>query len=305
MGIVMVQQDHRSPIISIGTGADMISRLGLAKVPLCLLIGCSTVFGYIWADPAAGGRIFFLGVGIFVIATGAATLNSLQEHGLDRQLERTKNRPLPKGLLTPGQAWRQALVLLCIGFLILVAASENFLPVLVAFLALFLYNAVYTPLKKKTILAIIPGAICGALPPYIGWIGGGGEAAGYTGMLLIVLFVLWQVPHYWLVLLTFKEDYEKSDIPNFLKQYKEESLKRFFVSWIGALASVMLMFLLLPFHLWPFSQVLIFLNIGLLIFVFFYSLFIQNACNYRILFIFLNIALFFHMVVLSMSRVFA
>ncbi|MGB3222166.1 MAG: UbiA family prenyltransferase [Desulforhopalus sp.] len=283
----------------------MISRLELAKVPLCLLIGCSTVFGYILADPAAGRRTFFLGVGIFVIAAGAATLNSLQEHGLDRQLERTKNRPLPKGLLTPGQAWRQAMILLCIGFMILVAASENFLPVLVALFSLFLYNVVYTPLKKKTILAIIPGAICGALPPYIGWIGGGGEAAGYTGMLLIVLFVLWQVPHYWLVLLTFKEDYEKSDIPNFLKQYKEESLKRFFVSWIGALASVMLMFLLLPFHLWPFSRVLILLNVGLLLFVFFYSFIIQNACNYRILFIFLNIALFFHMVVLSMSRFFA
>ena len=290
-------------MISIGTGLDMICRLGLAKVPLCLLIGCSTVFGYILADPVVGGCTFFLGGGIFVIATGAATLNSLQEHRLDRQLERTKNRPLPKGLLTPAQAWRQALVLLFIGFIILIAASETFLPVLIALFSFFLYNAVYTPLKKKTILAIVPGAICGALPPYIGWIGGGGEAAGYTGTLLIVLFVLWQVPHYWLVLLTFKEDYEKSDIPNFLKQYREESLKRFFVSWIGALASVMLMFLILPFHIWPLSRVLILLNIGLLLSVFFYSLIIQKTCNYRILFIFLNLALLFHMVVLSISRV--
>jgi protoheme IX farnesyltransferase len=283
----------------------MISRLELAKVPLCLLIGCSTFFGYIWADPVVGGRTLFLGVGIFVIATGAATLNSLQEHGLDRQLERTQNRPLPKGLLTPVQALRQALVLLCIGFIILIAASNNFLPVLIALFSFFLYNAVYTPLKKKTILAIIPGAICGALPPYIGWIGGGGEAAGYTGMLLIVLFVLWQVPHYWLVLLTFKEDYKKSDMPNFLKQYQEESLKRFLGSWIGALASVMLMFLVLPFHLWPLSRVLILLNIGLLLSVFFYSMVIQKTCNYRTLFIFLNLALLFHMVVLSLSRVFA
>lgn len=283
----------------------MISRLGLAKVPLCLLIGCSTIFGYILANPVIGGRALFLSVGIFVIATGAATLNSLQEHGLDGQFRRTKNRPLPKGLLTRAQAWKQALVLLCVGFTILIAASEDFLPVLIALLSFFLYNAVYTPLKIKTILAIIPGAICGALPPYIGWIGGGGEVAGYTGALLIALFVLWQVPHYWLVLLTFKEDYEKSDIPNFLKQYQEESLKRFFVSWIGALASVMLMFLVLPFHIGPLSRVLIFLNIGLLLSVFFYSLVIQKTCNYRTLFIFLNLALLFHMVILSMSRIFA
>ncbi len=284
---------------------DMTSRLGIAKAPLCLLIGCSTIFGYILANPVLGGRTFFLGIGIFVIAMGAATLNSLQEHGLDRQFERTKNRPLPTGLLTPAQACRQALVLLCIGFILLIAASGKVFPVFIALFAFFLYNAVYTPLKKKTILSIIPGAICGALPPYIGWVGGGGEAAGYTGMLLIVLFVLWQVPHYWLVLLSFKEDYEKSDMPNFLNHYQEESLKRFFVPWIAALASIMLMFLVLPFQLWFLSQVLILLNVGLLFFVFLYSLIIRRTCNYRTLFIFLNLALLFHMVFLSMSRVFA
>lgn len=283
----------------------MIFRLGLAKVPLCLLIGCSTIFGYILANPVIGRRPFFLGVGIFVIATGAATLNSLQEHGLDGRLGRTKNRPLPKGLITRAQAWRQALVLLSIGFLILIAACDDLLPVLIALFSLFLYNAVYTPLKKKTILAIIPGAICGALPPYIGWIGGGGEVAGYTGILLIVLFVLWQVPHYWLVLLTFKEDYEKSDIPNFLKQYGEKSLKKFLVSWIGAFATIMLMFSVLPFQLWPLSRFLIFFNVGLLLSAFFYSLVIQRTCNYRILFIIFNLALLFHMVILSISRVFA
>jgi protoheme IX farnesyltransferase len=279
-------------------------RLGLAKVPLCFLIGCSTVFGYIWADPVLAGPAFFSGFGIFVIATGAATLNSMQEYRLDGELERTRNRPLPKGLLTPMQAGVQALVLFLIGSIILITASETLLPVLIALFAVFLYNAIYTPLKKRTVLAIIPGAICGALPPYIGWLGGGGEVVSYAGALLIVLFVLWQVPHFWLVLLTFKEDYEKSNLPNFLKQFREESLKRFFVTWIGSLVLVMLMFLVLPVHLGSFSRFVIIINACLLVVAFIYGLAIRKTSNYRNLFIILNLALFLHMSVLIAGRLY-
>jgi protoheme IX farnesyltransferase len=279
-------------------------RLGLAKVPLCFLVGCSTVFGYIWADPVIAGRTFFSGFGIFVIATGAATLNSMQEYRLDGELERTRNRPLPKGLITPIQAGVQALVLFFIGFIILFTASETLLPVLIATFSVFLYNAIYTPLKKRTVLAIIPGAICGALPPYIGWLGGGGAVVSYSGALLIVLFVLWQVPHFWLVLLTFKEDYEKSNLPNFLKQFREESLKRFFVTWIGSLVLVMLMFLILPVHLGLFSRFVIIVNACLLVVAFIYGLAIRKTCNYRNLFIVLNLALFLHMLVLIAGRLY-
>jgi protoheme IX farnesyltransferase len=280
-------------------------RLGLAKVPLCFFIGCSTIFGYILADPVITGSTFFSGLGIFVIATGAATLNSMQEYQVDGELERTKNRPLPKGLLTPIQAGVQALFLLFIGLMILFAASKTSLPVLIATFAVFLYNAIYTPLKKRTVLAIIPGAICGALPPYIGWLGGGGEVVSYSGALLIVLFVLWQVPHFWLVLLTFKEDYKKSNLPNFLKQFREQSLKRFFVTWIGSLVLVMLMFLILPVHLGWISRVIIIINACLLVVAFLYGLAIRKTSDYRILFIFLNFALFLHMAVLVAGRVYS
>lgn len=196
----------------------------------------------------------------------------------------------------------QALVLLFIGLGILFTACRILLPTLVAVCAVFLYNGVYTPLKKKTVLAIIPGTICGALPPYIGWLGGGGKAVGFTAALLIVLFVLWQVPHFWLVLLTFREDYARSELPNFLKQFREDSLKRFFATWIGALATVMLMFLILPFPLgWSF-RVIIIANACLLPGAFFYGLAIRKTSNYRRLFIVLNLALFLHMATLAAGR---
>ncbi len=281
------------------------SRLELAKVPLCFLIGCSSVFGYILANSTITGCTFLIGLAIFVIAMGAATLNSMQEVRLDGELERTSNRPLPKGLISQNQAGLQALVLLVFGLIILVAVSRTLLPVLIVVLSVFLYNAVYTPLKKRTVLAIIPGAICGALPPYIGWLGGGGAAISYPGALLIALFILWQIPHFWLILLEFKEDYVKSSLPNVLKQFSEESLRRFFITWIGALVSVMLMFLVLPFQLGSFFCAILIANACLLFVVFIYGLVIRQTSAYRTLFIYLNFALFMHMLVLAAGRVYA
>ena len=280
-----------------------ISRLALAKVSLCLLIGFSTLFGYILADPDVTLSTLFTGFGVFILSTGAASLNSLQEYRLDGELARTRNRPLPKGSLSPRQAGAQAFVLLLVGLLLIGAATKTLLPVLTAGFAVFLYNGIYTPLKKRSVLAIIPGALCGALPPYIGWLGGGGKAVCYTAALLTALFVLWQVPHFWLVLLTFKEDYQQSDLPNSLQQFSENGLKRFFVTWIGALGAVMLMFLTQPFPLsWQFKPIII-LNVVLLLIAFIYFLAIQESSNYRILFIFLNCTLFLHMVTLVAGRI--
>ncbi len=278
-------------------------RLELTKAQLCLLIGCSTFFGSILADPIIGPGTLLIGSGVFVLAMGAATLNSLQEYRLDRELLRTSNRPLPRGILSLRQAGWQALVLCLTGLLLLFLATRTTLPLLTAVLAVFLYNGVYTPLKQKTVLAIVPGAVCGALPPYIGWLASGGEALSYTAVLLLALFVLWQVPHVWLVLLNFKDQYAGSNLPHFLQLFREESLKRFFIPWLGALVLVMFMFLGLSFPLGGIWRAMIFTNGCLLLGAFFYGLALRKTTHYRTLFIILNAALFVHMVVLAAGRI--
>lgn len=278
-------------------------RLELTKAQLCLLIGCSTLFGFILADPIIGLDSLLTGCAVFILAMGAATLNSLQEHHLDRVLSRTSNRPLPKGILSPLQAGWQALILSLVGLALLFFTTKTALPVLTAVVAVYLYNGIYTPLKQKTVLAIIPGAVCGALPPYIGWLAGGGEAVSYTAILLLALFVLWQIPHFWLVLLNFKDDYTGSRLPHFLQLFKENSLKRFFITWLGALALVMFMFLGLSFPLDRLWQAMIIINVGLLLGAFLFGMVLRKTTDYRALFIILNVALLVHMVVLTAGRI--
>lgn len=277
----------------------------LAKVQLCLLIGCSTLFGFILADPIIKYATLACGCAIFVLAMGAASLNSLQEYRLDRELLRTSSRPLPKGALTPIQAGWQAFILCLTGLVLLFWATRTVWPFITAVFAVLLYNGLYTPLKQKTVLAIIPGAVCGALPPYIGWLSGGGQAFSYPALLLFALFVVWQIPHFWLVLLHFKNEYAGSSLPHFLRLFDEVALKRLFITWLGALVLIMMMFLGLPFVLGLFWRVMIVVNGCLLLGSFIYGLTLRKSANYRILFIVLNATLLMHMVALAAGRIIA
>lgn len=279
--------------------AVMAARFELAKVPLCLFIGCASLFGTLMANPTLSLKALMVATGVLVVATGAASLNSLQEHQLDGRMARTMNRPLPTGRLTRGQARRQVVVLLVSGLLLVAIGGDDILPVVLTAGAVVLYNGLYTPLKKKSVLAILPGALCGALPGLIGWFAGGG-GNGSTAMLIVSLFILWQVPHFWLVLLSHQDDYVGSDLPNLLNQLPEKSVKRLLIIWICALASVMLVFAI-PFPIWAGIRYGVIVNSLVLPTIFWYGLAVCNT-SYRFFFITLNSALLIHMVLLSAGR---
>ncbi len=281
----------------------MIARLRLAKIWLCLLIGSAVLFGAILADPDISLRTLLVVGGVFFVATGAASLNSLQERGLDGKMERTKDRPLPAGQLTPRQAGVQSFILILGGLLLLTIKTADMVPAVMTAFAVVLYNGLYTPLKKITVLAIIPGTICGAMPAYIGWLAGGGEGVGFIALLLFALFVLWQIPHFWLILLNYQEDYVAGSLPNLLNQFRENTLKRIFITWIGALALIMLMFASLPYPIANAARYGVVVNALCLPGIFFIWLKLRKNDEYRLLFVTLNCALFDHMVILGVGRV--
>ncbi len=253
------------------------------------------------ARPAISSRAILVAAGVFLVATGAASLNSLQEQQLDGRFIRTRNRPLPTGRLSRSQAGSQAGVLLLSGFSLVGFGAQDILPVAGTAAAILLYNGMYTPLKQRTVLAIVPGALCGALPAFIGWLAGGGDIDS-TAMLVFSLFILWQIPHFWLVLLSNHDDYAGSDLPNLLHQLPEKSVRRLLITWIGALSFVMLMFSVLPYPIWTWIRYAVIANSLILPAIFWYGLAVRHTTNFRFFFISLNSALMIHMVLLVAGR---
>lgn len=279
------------------------SGAALAKLPLCLFIGFSALFGFFLADPTGYLSAFLTGAGLFFLAAGAATLNSIQEHHIDAHFERTRNRPLPRGTVSRLSAGIQAVLLFGVGWIILYTVAKNGFPLGVAMFAVVLYNGIYTPLKTKTVLAIVPGAVCGALVPYIGWLIGGGGKTAFEPFLLIGLMVLWQIPHFWLIVLHYRDDYQKAVIPSLFSYFKETSIRRFFITWIGALVFVMALFSTLPSMNDITVRILIIMNSFALLIWFLLSFGMVRTVNYKRLFSVLNGALFLHMAIITVGNI--
>ena len=292
-------------IDGVGTRLWVVFKSGaaLAKLPLCLFIGFSALFGFLLAYPAVCLHAFLTGAALFFLAAGAATLNSIQEHDIDAHFERTRNRPLPRGRVSRLHAGVQAVLLFGAGWVVLYTVVDSGFSVGVAMVAVVLYNGIYTPLKTKTVLAIVPGAVCGALVPYIGWLIGGGGKTAFEPFLLIALMILWQIPHFWLILLHYSDDYKKEVIPSLFSYFKETSIRRLFITWIGALVSVMALFSILPSINDMTVRILIVMNSLALLIWFFVSFGIVRTVNYKLLFSVLNGALFLHMTIITVGNI--
>jgi len=274
----------------------------LAKLPLCLFIGFSALFGFMLADPTDYLRAFLTGTALFFLAAGAATLNSIQEHHVDAHLERTRNRPLPRGTVSRLHAGIQTVLLFGAGWIVLYTVVKTGFPLGAALIAVALYNGIYTPLKTKTVLAIVPGSVCGALVPYIGWLIGGGVKTAFEPFLLISLMILWQIPHFWLILLRYRDDYQKGVFPSLFSYFQDSSIRRLFITWIGALASVMALFATLPSIDGVMVRILIIVNSFTLLVWFLLSFTMVRTVNYKLLFFVLNGALFLHMAIITIGN---
>lgn len=144
----------------------------------------------VWPALSAGGAL--------LLAAGCSVLNQVQERREDARMARTRERPLAAGRLAP-----RAGLGLAAGLFLAAAACLALTPggpgtALAVPLAALLYNGLYTPLKKRTSLAMLVGAVAGALPPVVGFAAAGGDPLGPRSLLLWGIFYAWQAPHFWL-----------------------------------------------------------------------------------------------------------
>ncbi|MGH9502573.1 MAG: heme o synthase [Terriglobales bacterium] len=179
----------------------------LTKPEVNLLILMTTSAGYYLGSPGPlrVGRLLVTLVGTLLVASGTATFNQLMERRYDARMRRTANRPLVSGRVSAREAFWFGLSLSTAGGLLL-AVSVNALSALLAVGTLLGYLLVYTPLKRKTPLCTLLGAVPGAMPTLIGWAAASGRIEGNAWLLFGILF-LWQFPHFLAIALMYREDY--------------------------------------------------------------------------------------------------
>jgi protoheme IX farnesyltransferase len=149
--------------------------------------------------------------GTALVAAGASSLNQWYERDSDARMRRTENRPLPSGRLQSAEVFAFGSLLGLCGVLYLALTLDRILAALVAALTFILYAAVYTPLKRRTPLNTLVGAIPGALPPIIGWCAVRGEITWEATVLFLILF-LWQVPHFLAIAWIYRDEYARAGL---------------------------------------------------------------------------------------------
>jgi protoheme IX farnesyltransferase len=216
----------------------------LCKIKISLFSALSAATGYILVSGELTAAISIPVMGVFFLACGAGALNQYQEKNIDALMVRTQSRPIPSDRIKMQHASYCATLLLVIGFLIL-SSLGNFAVIGLSVFAVIWYNIIYTYLKRITAFAAVPGAVTGAIPPAIGWVSGGGQVSDHGLLAICFFFFMWQVPHFWLLLLSYERDFRKAGLPTINKLFSRKQLTKISIIWVLAAATASL---LIPFY---------------------------------------------------------
>ena len=188
----------------------------LVKLGIVIFVLLSGVAGYatsfIVERPFDPAHILYLVIGLYFLSAGSLSLNQVQEWRQDQKMDRTSKRPIASGKISPQMGFYIAVLHLLIGCLLLALTS---MPALFfGILTLVLYNGFYVYIwKKKWAFGAVPGAIPGALPVTIGYVANDPNWFHGDSIYLFLILFLWQIPHFWVLALKYKEDYAKGEFP--------------------------------------------------------------------------------------------
>lgn len=169
--------------------------LALTKPRITVQVVLTACCG-LWLAPNSVGPLhaFWLLLGTALVVSSANTINMYIERDIDGRMARTRRRPLPDGRLRPDVALWTGMILGLLSLPVL-ALGVNPLTALLGLLSFIIYVAIYTPLKQRSPVALIIGAIPGAMPPLMGWTGATGQLS-LPGLVLFGIMFCWQIPHF-------------------------------------------------------------------------------------------------------------
>ena len=180
----------------------------LTKFRLTLSVVFSSFISYfLGASEVNLIQLFYLIAGGILIVSSSNIFNQIIERDLDKLMKRTQNRPLPKKEITPKLALFLAILSALIGLIFMYLI--NLKVAILAAVSIFLYTAIYTPMKLISPFSVFVGAIPGAFPFMIGWVAATNDI-GIEALTLFLMQFFWQFPHFWSIGWSQNSDYEKA-----------------------------------------------------------------------------------------------
>jgi len=216
----------------------------LGKYRISISVAITAIVGYLLYDVLFDFKLVLVFLGTMLMSMGSASYNHWQERKLDPLMDRTNKRPIATGRIDSKKGFAISSILSLLGMLLLLGTGE-LSSMLVGLVTLLIYNLVYTPMKRVSNLAVLPGAIVGGLPPLIGWVAAGGYIYAPAIWALALFLFLWQMPHFWLLLLLFDDQYDKAGFVMLNRWLNRAQIGRVTFVWIVSLASLAL---IIPFY---------------------------------------------------------
>ena len=196
---------------SISIKSIYIDFKAITKAGLAISVIFSSIAGFLLGVADFQSLHWFvlvkLAVGGYCMVGASNAFNQVIEKDLDALMDRTKNRPVPAGRMSPNLALVIASILTAIGLVLLYTINPK--TAMFSAVSIFLYTSIYTPIKTITPLSVFAGAIPGAIPFMLGWVAAKGNFGIEAGTLFLIQF-FWQFPHFWAIGWFLYEDYEKA-----------------------------------------------------------------------------------------------
>jgi protoheme IX farnesyltransferase len=191
----------------------LLDLVALSKPRITLMVLVATGVGYALG---AGGPLDWIHLGgvlagTLLVSAGVMGINQYMERDMDRLMERTSDRPLPAGRMRPGAVLALSATVSTAGMVVL-ALWANPISAVIGLLVVVTYLACYTPLKRRSGLNTLVGAVPGALPPVLGWAAAHGSVGQEAAALFLIMFI-WQPPHFLSIAYLYRKDYANAGLP--------------------------------------------------------------------------------------------
>lgn len=228
----MQENNDRGPVLR--------DYLSLVKFRLSLAVSFSAATGYLIYCTYPSFDFILLISGILLLTCGSAALNQYTEREQDSIMSRTMHRPVASKRISAGSALTISSLLILSGCLLLLPAGLS--PFILGCSGVILYNLLYTYLKRVTVLAIIPGAMVGSVPPLIGYTSAGGEVLNDKILFFTAFMFLWQIPHFWLLLISYGREYQAAGFKTIYDYLNTKQIRLLIMFWIVSWSLLLILF---------------------------------------------------------------